>query len=451
AGLGIVNPTTGLFSPANAGIGSYWIDYISPLGCFYSMNIQVDGPAPQPSILNFDAFYCFKDTTYVLSALPIGGVWGNAIADSLFNPTQFTPGLSTVSYTVGSGDCASTANLSTEVGLPLNAQILNADTAICNGDEFRVEAELTGGDVLNYSYSWSPDQGNVIAFIASPNQTLTYTFVASDGCSDPDTADLIVFVKPSPTLSFSTSDSSCLGEPGFVYVDVEPPANYIYSWDNSPFVSLDTFVGQAGDFVDVYVENPLTNCFANGGGSIPAYPRVIADFTSIPNDECLDLINNSLSLLDQSSEGYQGSWGIGNVDSFAYEAGSPVEYSFEDTGTFPVHLYLTDIHGCSDSTTQTFCVEIASQIDAPTAFSPNFDGVNDVFLMKTRGISEEKLVIFDRWGNLVFQSSSGNDLSWNGFYMSQIAPMGNYVWKLSFYNEASKTQEIMMGSVTLVQ
>ena len=341
--------------------------------------------------------------------------------------------------------------MSTEVGLPLNAQILNADTAICNGDEFRVEAELTGGDVLNYSYSWSPDQGNVIAFIASPNQTLTYTFVASDGCSDPDTADLIVFVKPSPTLSFSTSDSSCLGEPGFVYVDVEPPANYIYSWDNSPFVSIDTFVGQAGDFVDVYVENPLTNCFANGGGSIPAYPRVIADFTSIPNDECLDLINNSLSLLDQSSEGYQGSWGIGNVDSFAYEAGSPVEYSFEDTGTFPVHLYLTDIHGCSDSTTQTFCVEIASQIDAPTAFSPNFDGVNDVFLMKTRGISEEKLVIFDRWGNLVFQSSSGNDLSWNGFYMSQIAPMGNYVWKLSFYNEASKTQEIMMGSVTLVQ
>ena len=156
-------------------------------------------------------------------------------------------------------------------------------------------------------------------------------------------------------------------------------------------------------------------------------------------------------MLDQSSEGYQGSWGIGNVDSFAYEAGSPVEYSFEDTGTFPVHLYLTDIHGCSDSTTQTFCVEIASQIDAPTAFSPNFDGVNDVFLMKTRGISEEKLVIFDRWGNLVFQSSSGNDLSWNGFYMSQIAPMGNYVWKLSFYNEASKTQEIMMGSVTLVQ
>ena len=83
------------------------------------------------------------------------------------------------------------------------------DTAICRGDEFRVEAEVTGGDVLNYAYSWSPDQGNVIAFIAAPNQTRTIPWL-------PPTAavtryrDLVVFVKPSPTLSFATSDSACL-------------------------------------------------------------------------------------------------------------------------------------------------------------------------------------------------------------------------------------------------
>ena len=449
-GMGIVNPLTGLFSPVNAGTGNHWINYWSPIGCFYSMNIQVDGPSPQPSILDFDAFYCFKDTTHVLSALPIGGVWGNAITDSLFNPSQFNPGLTTVSYTVGSGDCASTANLSTEIGLPLNAQILNADTAICNGDEFRVEAEVTGGDVLNYAYSWSPDQGNVIAFIASPNQTLTYSLIASDGCSDPDTANFSVFVKPSPTISFTSSDSACLGEAGFLHVDVEPPANYLYSWDNGPLLNIDTFLGLAGDFVDVYVENPLTNCFANEGGGIPAYPRVIADFSSIPNDECLDLIKNTLTLLDQSSEGYQGNWIIGNLDTIAYEAGGTVEYAFEDTGAYPISLRLSDVYGCRDSTKQIICVNIATQIDAPTAFSPNFDGVNDVFVLKTRGIREGELTIFDRWGNLVFKSADTEALNWDGFYMSQIAPMGEYVWKLSFYNEATKTQEVIMGSVTLI-
>ena len=70
--------------------------------------------------------------------------------------------------------------------------------------------------------------------------------------------------------------------------------------------------------------------------------------------------------------------------------------------------------------------------------------------MKTLGITNEQLTIFDRWGNLVFQSSSSAELYWDGFYKSQIAPMGDYVWKLSFYNEATKTQEVMMGSVTLI-
>ena len=450
-GNGIVNPTTGLFSPANAGIGSHWINYTSPIGCNYPMTIQVDGPAPQPSILGFDAFYCYKDTTYVLSALPSGGIWSNAVTDSLFNPASFNPGLSTVTYTVGNGDCATSSSLSTEIGLPINADIFNMDTAICRGDEFRVEAEVTGGDVLNYAYSWSPDQGNVIAFIAAPNQTLTYSLVATDGCSDPDTADLVVFVKPSPTLSIATSDSACLGEPGYIYVDVQPPANYLYSWDEGPLTSVDTFIGEAGDFVDVYVENPLTNCFANGGGAIPAHPRVIADFTSIPNDECLDLINNTLTLLDQSSEGYQGSWIIGNIDSVDYEIGMSIDYAFEDTGIFSVRLNLSDIHGCLDSATKNFCVEMVSQVDAPTAFSPNFDGVNDVFSLKTLGIINEQLMIFDRWGNLVFQSSSSAELYWDGFYKDQIAPMGDYSWKLTYYNQASQTQEVVMGSVTLIQ
>ena len=94
---------------------------------------------------------------------------------------------------------------------------------------------------------------------------------------------------------------------------------------------------------------------------------------------------------------------------------------------------------------------MVSQIDAPTAFSPNFDGVNDVFSLKTLGIINEQLMIFDRWGNLVFQSSSSAELYWNGFYKDQIAPMGDYSWKLTYYNQASQTQEVVMGSVTLIQ
>ena len=86
--------------------------------------------------------------------------------------------------------------------------------------------------------------------------------------------------------------------------------------------------------------------------------------------------------------------------------------------------------------TRNFCVEIASQIDAPTAFSPNFDGVNDVFSLKTLGIINEQLVIFDRWGNLVFQSSVQQViLGW--ILQGPNCPNGRLFWKLPL-NEASK-------------
>lgn len=450
-GMGIVNPTTGLFSPVNAGTGSHWINYTSPIGCFYPMNVQVDPPAPQPTILDFDEYYCFKDTTYILSAVPNTGTWSNAITDSLFNPAQFNPGLATVTYTVGSGDCASSSSLSTEIGLPLRAEILNTDTAICKGDEFRIEAEVSGGDVLNYSYTWTPNQGNVISFIASPNQTGNYTLIASDGCSDPDTANLIVFVKPSPIISLTSSDSTCIGLPGFLQANVEPPANYLYSWDGGPFTGVDTFAGQAGDFIDIFVENPLTNCTASDNGSIPAYPRVIADFTSIPNTECLDLLNNTIVLLDQSSEGSQGIWTIGDSDSMDYEAGMSIEYSFIDTGNFPISLYINDDHGCSDSFTQNVCVNIFSQINAPTAFSPNFDGVNDVFSLKTIGTANETFMIFNRWGNLLYQSNDAENLGWNGFYNNEVMPIAEYVWELQYFNQATQTQEVLLGSVSLIE
>ena len=450
-GMGIVNPTTGLFSPINAGTGSHWINYTSPVGCFYPMNVQVDPPAPQPTILDFDEYYCFKDTTYVLSAMPNTGIWSNAITDSLFNPALLNPGLATVTYTVGSGDCASSSSLSTEIGLPLQAEILNADTAICKGDEFRIEAEVSGGDALNYSYNWTPNQGNVISFIASPSQTGNYTLIASDGCSDPDTANLIVFVKPSPIISLTSSDSACIGLPGLLQANVEPPANYIYSWDGGPFTGVDTFAGQAGDFIDIFVENPLTNCTASDNGSIPAYPRVIADFTSIPNTECLDLLNNTIVLLDQSSEGSQGRWTIGDMDSMNYEAGMSIEYSFIDTGNFPISLHINDSHGCSDSITQNICVNIFSQINAPTAFSPNFDGVNDVFSLKTIGTANEIFMIFNRWGNLLYQSNDAENLGWNGFYNNEVMPIGEYVWELQYFNEATQKQEVILGSVSLIE
>jgi gliding motility-associated-like protein len=75
---------------------------------------------------------------------------------------------------------------------------------------------------------------------------------------------------------------------------------------------------------------------------------------------------------------------------------------------------------------------------APTAFSPNGDGKNDVFYVygPVDEIVQFQLNIYDRWGTLVFKT---NDLQegWDGTFDGNLAPTGAYVWVADFTTRPS--------------
>ncbi len=74
-------------------------------------------------------------------------------------------------------------------------------------------------------------------------------------------------------------------------------------------------------------------------------------------------------------------------------------------------------------------VKPASTFYIPTAFSPNGDGLNETFGIIGEGITEYNLQIFNRWGELVFES---NDVSrqWDGTYRNQKVQTDTYVFKV---------------------
>jgi gliding motility-associated-like protein len=89
----------------------------------------------------------------------------------------------------------------------------------------------------------------------------------------------------------------------------------------------------------------------------------------------------------------------------------------------------------------------------PNAFTPNGDGLNDTFGPVGEGITDYSMQIFNRWGNLIFESNDMN-VQWDGNYHNEIAPTGTYVYKLSAKgpstNGKSKKLIYESGSVTLV-
>ena len=91
----------------------------------------------------------------------------------------------------------------------------------------------------------------------------------------------------------------------------------------------------------------------------------------------------------------------------------------------------------------------------PNTFSPNGDGVNDVFYVRGKGLNiVPSLTIFNRWGQIVFQKKdfSPNDPSagWDGTFNGQKAPVDVYVYTLEIICDNSEIIPIH-GNVALIR
>ncbi len=146
-----------------------------------------------------------------------------------------------------------------------------------------------------------------------------------------------------------------------------------------------------------------------GGISIYDKPKAAFDFSP----KTISNVQGDVQFEDKSSTDVTSwFWQFGNKGSAS--AQNP-RYNFRDTGRVSIQLSVKNSFGCTDSTTQSLYIEPLSTFFLPTAFSPNNDGVNDEFVGRgyydsLRGFS---LKIFNRWGELVFQTTSPTE-GWNG-------------------------------------
>jgi gliding motility-associated-like protein len=102
------------------------------------------------------------------------------------------------------------------------------------------------------------------------------------------------------------------------------------------------------------------------------------------------------------------------------------------------------------SISNTVSVEKPLTLYAPNAFSPNGDGVNDHFQIKGQGVEDYNLEIYNRWGQMVFQSENINT-RWNGEYRGKQAPIGTYVYQVKGINVSGNKIIVKDGFVVLVR
>lgn len=124
-------------------------------------------------------------------------------------------------------------------------------------------------------------------------------------------------------------------------------------------------------------------------------------------------------------------------------------HAYAQAGDYTIKLIAISALGCADTLVREGEVEIEAQFEVkiPNAFNPN--GLNKVFLPKMQGVTEYNLLIFNRWGELLFESKS-QEVGWDGYYKGVMSPPDVYIYKLDLkFENGERTSK--QGDVTLLR
>ncbi|MES2568268.1 MAG: PKD domain-containing protein [Bacteroidota bacterium] len=384
---------------------------------------------------------------------------------------NINPATSTTNYTVVAFDqngCAGIADTVRAVVYSLTAATIDAIAVspICKGQGTTIYATATGiTGPLNYSWNNGLGSGPG-AFVVIPTQPTTYILTVTNSCGASIVDSVRVDFIPPPTMNIASSNTLTCIPTVLNFIDNstsgsinDPITNWNWNFGDGSSssaqnpVHIYTTPGTYSVILTVSTTGGCTNNTDLTPIIIYARPYPVASFTvnqtifNLPYDEliCTNLSTGAVS--------YNWSFGDGGTSTAVHP-----HYNYTTVGFYDIQLIATSPFGCSD----TAVVKIATDADLifPNAFTPNEDGTNDgyyipgsldndIFFPYASGVVEYKFQVFNRWGELIFETEDFKQ-GWNGYYRGKICQVGVYVWKAYVKLNNGKIFNLT-GDVTLLR
>jgi gliding motility-associated-like protein len=440
-------------------------------GCVRTDEVEVTiDPIANPGV-DTDYAICASDAPFpmlsVLDGNPVnGGTWtspsGAVIADGQYDPSTDPQGEYT--YTISYDVCELSAVLSISYPIPATFQLAQ-DDSVCYGTVVGYEPINLQNGLTPFLYLWSFNGESLpvsdsVSFEGTESGELCLTIVDDCQVETTDCHDLYV-EQPIPVRILSDTTAACWPDVFQVYstydTDVITTSNWSFG-DGTTYLNTDSITKgfeQPGVYdVQLQLISDLGCTYDTSISSyLSSWSPPLADWLASPTPALAD---DALVSFDNLSEGDSLTyvWGISHPDgNIVSQLAEPVvQFPMGIGGEYNVILRVTDSNGCQDTWQNVVIVNDLFQTFIPTSFTPNNDGVNDVFRFTGTDIDPArfKFTIFNRWGEVVFQTTDPEE-GWLGNHSAGTHYVSDevYVWMALVSSKSTGEREILTGTVTL--
>jgi len=467
------SPYTYLWNDANAQTtetatnlpaSDYQVSVTDSDGCTTTATVTIQGPNNSLSVQidNFTHITCYGQTDGSATVSATGGtspymyLWNDANAQTTETATNLSAGDYQVSVTDGNG-CTTTATVTISQPEELLLSVTTNKTSVCAGELAELSATSTGG-ILPHTISWN---GISTAWSFSSSITQDTVFIAtvtdSNGCTT--SAQISISVSELPIALFDDSPRSvCLGSQ-ITFSNLSTGNFTSCEWTFSDSTQIND-CGAITYTANTIGDHDLTLTIYNADGCKASYTGVgVLNVLESPTAAFItdkteyNLLENEVSFLNLSQNASNYLWDFGDSSEFSDAMNPRHEYPYTHAGNYVITLIaMNGASGCSDTVQQVIVIKESEIFYIANAFTPDGNGLNELFLpVITAGIDPKfyEFDIYNRWGERIFTSENIYE-GWDGTFKGEKVKVGVYTWKIRLQHQTSAKRKEFTGIVNVL-
>lgn len=296
---------------------------------------------------------------------------------------------------------------------------LGKDIKVCEGENVSLDATFPAA-----TYQWQ--NGSTNATFKPTQSGLYWVVVSKNGCSESDSINVLFTPKPIVDLGNDT----ILCDDSQLILDATLP-NATYKWQNGAKSAFFPITEKGLYWVETTVD----------GCSMRDSIQIIYNYSPRLNLGTDKTICRG-QVLELNAESYKSTYLWQDFSTLN-------KFDVNESGTY--YVQATNFCGVDSDTIKIEVEKCECNVYMPNAFTPNGDGINDSYGSNFECEYEEfRLSIFNRWGELIFESSSQYQF-WDGTYNGTEVPSGNYVYKLMYLDPFNGLHQYYSGTFVLIK